>query len=779
MSPPDVRNYFSRKPTNSLSETIAFDLLVLPRSWFAVLSPWQWVVCTTILKTSGSKMSVKKLRKKHTHVSPRIKRIGFTQKNETFSKSEVKKVAKNSKASVIAHEIKYVKLLADNDKKVRDKVLKNLRKWLIVRSRSAFAFVEQDFMRLWKGLYYCMWMSDKPLTQEDLAEAISKFVHCFNNSETTLLYIKCTLWTLATEWFGIDQHRLDKFQMLIRRIIRQTFEICKKNSWSHEWVDGIAKIIESVLIESKTTIGFNLHLTELYLEELSKVSGGDIPEDIVLELVRPFAIQLATIDDGRQTRHVMKHIFRHLIFQSNIGMDYIEQFEAWKHAGFPGGNIDAMQKVETENAVDESGKESIEDADDNDKFAETGEEPLDPRAGKVDVVLPQLPFNAKAMAELIILYRFHPSSTSKTRKQILQVAKEFTELSAGRMPLGIKKIELYKGSKGDLNSRSAALRLLHFEQELYSDTTRGKRKKKSSHTMEKVVDSDIDSLHTKKKSKPEAATNKKKRKVDTSDTIEDISKSENSRMNPNKVKSKALDQPKNKKRIRTLIGEDSLPVVKRSNEKKKKIAETEQSAETKTSLVENIVHKIMKSQNKIEKLKQTNIKNISADNDLIISVQYSKPEAGVKNLNKYSTDGNWSVSENVNATPRLPKNLKAAAVGGNVQDDPNAIKQSQQDDASSWLTPIRAKKIPKNMKIITKMTSPATPQAQIIKETASSSSKKKVKIVLQNNTSQYTSEYMRQLRQSPAIPFDASRKPLVGVLKPSPIPSPVNPFYRR
>lgn len=27
------------------------------------------------------------------------------------------------------------------------------------------AFTEDDFMRIWKGLFYSMWMSDKPLIQ--------------------------------------------------------------------------------------------------------------------------------------------------------------------------------------------------------------------------------------------------------------------------------------------------------------------------------------------------------------------------------------------------------------------------------------------------------------------------------------------------------------------------------------------------------------------------------------------------------------------------------------
>lgn len=70
-------------------------------------------------------------------------------------------------------------------------------------------------MSLWKGLFYCMWLSDKMLVQEELAESLSKLVHCFNSKDNILLYTSCALKTLAIEWFGIDQYRLDKFLMVL------------------------------------------------------------------------------------------------------------------------------------------------------------------------------------------------------------------------------------------------------------------------------------------------------------------------------------------------------------------------------------------------------------------------------------------------------------------------------------------------------------------------------------------------------------------------------------
>lgn len=38
--------------------------------------------------------------------------------------------------------------------------------------------------------------------------------------------------------------------------------------------------------------------------------------------------------DGRQISHVSRHIFRYLIFQSDVGLDYMDKFKAWKQVSF-------------------------------------------------------------------------------------------------------------------------------------------------------------------------------------------------------------------------------------------------------------------------------------------------------------------------------------------------------------------------------------------------------------------------------------------------------------
>lgn len=59
-----------------------------------------------------------------------------------------------------------------------------------------------------------MWMSDKPLVQEALADDLASLVHCFQIPEIGIQFYGIFLETMNKEWFGIDQWRIDKFMMV-------------------------------------------------------------------------------------------------------------------------------------------------------------------------------------------------------------------------------------------------------------------------------------------------------------------------------------------------------------------------------------------------------------------------------------------------------------------------------------------------------------------------------------------------------------------------------------
>jgi ribosomal RNA-processing protein 1 len=59
-----------------------------------------------------------------------------------------------------------------------------------------------------------MWMSDKPLVQEELAEDLGSLIHCFPDIKVGIKFFRNFLETMCLEWFGIDQWRIDKFMMV-------------------------------------------------------------------------------------------------------------------------------------------------------------------------------------------------------------------------------------------------------------------------------------------------------------------------------------------------------------------------------------------------------------------------------------------------------------------------------------------------------------------------------------------------------------------------------------
>ena len=83
-------------------------------------------------------------------------------------------------------------------------------------------------------------------------------------------------------------------------------------------------------------------------------------------------------------------------------------------AGFPCKSIDDMQLVELD---EEDADEDLNNFEDIPGLNES-QKPLDPRAGRVNVEIPQLPFNPKEISDLLAEHKFDKSSTVLSRKHI-------------------------------------------------------------------------------------------------------------------------------------------------------------------------------------------------------------------------------------------------------------------------------------------------------------------------------------------------------------------------
>ncbi|KAJ3404510.1 hypothetical protein HDU80_002712 [Chytriomyces hyalinus] len=206
---------------------------------------------------------------------------------------------------------------SQTDKVVRDKAVEALGKWLS-ESQSMDA---KSMLALWKGLFYCYWMSDKALIQHELAERLAGLALSLDTTEKSLLYLNGFWSILVKEWFGIDRLRLDKFYNLIRNFHCAAFKLLEATGWDSAAVEDYILILENgVLSVSNIKVPDSLryHSCEVYLEELNKGVTERIPVETSILLLRPFIKALSTSSNAILLEKVSEVFSRLINTEENL-----------------------------------------------------------------------------------------------------------------------------------------------------------------------------------------------------------------------------------------------------------------------------------------------------------------------------------------------------------------------------------------------------------------------------------------------------------------------------
>ncbi|RXW24032.1 hypothetical protein EST38_g1839 [Candolleomyces aberdarensis] len=191
------------------------------------------------------------------------------------------------------------KVLASTDKKTRDRAIKNLSEFLSENSENEIS--EPEMNKLWKGVFYCFWMSDKPLVQQALASELAELVLTITSSIASIAFLRGFWHTLVREWSGIDQLRLDKYYMLVRRFVNASFRLLARAKWDA----GLCRDYNAILAnpggplcptDVKAPLGLSYHLADIYLDELNKVlestpQGTPAPILLILDSLFSFSAQ--------------------------------------------------------------------------------------------------------------------------------------------------------------------------------------------------------------------------------------------------------------------------------------------------------------------------------------------------------------------------------------------------------------------------------------------------------------------------------------------------------
>ncbi|KAH7028336.1 hypothetical protein B0J12DRAFT_351232 [Macrophomina phaseolina] len=181
-------------------------------------------------------------------------------------------------------------------KRIRDKALDSLKRYLDGRT----GLSEIELLKLWKGLFFCMWQSDKPRTQQQLAVDLAGLVDILPR-DTALDFLAAFWKTMAREWVGIDRLRMDKFLFLVRQYLNASFRLFARQRWRDtELLEKYLDILRETPLnptDQKVPNGLRLHVADIYVDELDRLDDareGSLPLDQVLAPLRELAEKSVT-----------------------------------------------------------------------------------------------------------------------------------------------------------------------------------------------------------------------------------------------------------------------------------------------------------------------------------------------------------------------------------------------------------------------------------------------------------------------------------------------------
>lgn len=174
----------------------------------------------------------------------------------------------------------FLKQLASSDSRTRTSALESLRTYL----RGHGAFSEIELLKLWKGLFYTMWMSDRTRTQQRLAADLADLVDVVRE-ENVVIFLEVFWKTMAREISGIDALRMDKFLLLVRLYLAAEFaQVLRHPDTVSRHLDVLSTIPLNAA-DARIPNGLRYHVLDIYVDELAKADPDKKISDELLEQI--------------------------------------------------------------------------------------------------------------------------------------------------------------------------------------------------------------------------------------------------------------------------------------------------------------------------------------------------------------------------------------------------------------------------------------------------------------------------------------------------------------
>ncbi|KAF6261227.1 nucleolar protein,Nop52-domain-containing protein [Scenedesmus sp. NREL 46B-D3] len=178
---------------------------------------------------------------------------------------------------------------------------------------------ELDMMKLWKGLFFCFWHSDKTPVQTELAERLAGLLQQMRPAMAQL-YWAGLLATLRREWFAMDHHRLDKFLMLVRKFVAALLARLADTQWDAAAITSLTTQLplqqQLIPASSSKSLGLSYHLADVWLQELKQLPSQQqqaLSQQALLLLLEPFVAVLEAAGEQPLLGRIKEAVFDVLV----------------------------------------------------------------------------------------------------------------------------------------------------------------------------------------------------------------------------------------------------------------------------------------------------------------------------------------------------------------------------------------------------------------------------------------------------------------------------------
>ncbi|KAH6646297.1 nucleolar protein,Nop52-domain-containing protein [Truncatella angustata] len=185
----------------------------------------------------------------------------------------------------------FIKNLASSDRKTREKALGTLRTFLTASTTSR-SLSKLDNLKLWKGLFYSLYMQDRPIPQQNLCADLAGLLDALPD-EAVIPWLVGFWDVMSREWTGIDVLRMEKFLLLVRRVLGKSLLWVRegKGKKGEKRKDDLLAMFVDWPLETtgdlrRVPVGLRLHVLDIWVDEAEKAGliGDEATEKDVVFL---------------------------------------------------------------------------------------------------------------------------------------------------------------------------------------------------------------------------------------------------------------------------------------------------------------------------------------------------------------------------------------------------------------------------------------------------------------------------------------------------------------